>query len=275
MPKRSLPKSENKTFRAKEEIMKNIEVRIISTFLLSILLVGGFPTSAFGRPPAAQSPTDFSVNFTNCVESIGVGPVPTANARQYIPAEFIPVGEGQPVTPLVVRTARCAIAVDGHAPRVGRIVQIGAVIVPPDGTGDINNYSFFYYTDDLRLALRLNLAGVRAQFVPTLVYDYDGGTSFFVRVPLPGIPRFKVSGAVTPSPSPAGSFVANWWQKTDHGSIRMQTGVPVINIGGANLTLTTNQNGPLGQLVGGAGFGFPIIQQFNSFAAAAMGVSAP
>jgi hypothetical protein len=85
---------------------------------------------------------NFPVEFTDCVESIGVTLVPTALARACVPAQFILVGEGQPVTPLVVRTASCrGISVSGHEPKAGEIVHIGLVIVPPDGTGDINNYT--------------------------------------------------------------------------------------------------------------------------------------
>ncbi len=235
-------------------------------FVYTILFGALFAMTAHGAG-------NFSVNFTNCVESIGVGLISTAAARQYVPAEFILAGEGQPVTPLVVRTARCNIAVDGSSPRVGEIVQIGAVIVPPDFTGDINNYTFFYYTDDLRLALRLNLKGVNAQFVPTIIYSYENNNSLFVRVPLPGFPRLTVSGTVTPSPLPAGSFTANWWQKSTFGKVKMQTSVPVIKIGEANLTLETNPNGALGQIIGGDTLGFPIIQQFSIFNAAQMNVS--
>lgn len=217
----------------------------------------------------------FAVEFTDCVESIGVTLVPTASARAYVPQSFILAGEGQPVTPLVVRTAHCrGIATDGHGPRAGDIVQIGAVIVPPDFTGDINNYAIWYYTTDLRLALQLLQAGVRAQYVPTIDYDYDAqDNTLHVRVPLPGLPRFVLSGNVTPSPQPAGSFVANWWQ-TAHGSTtKMSTSVPVINVGGADLILTTSPHGPLGQLVGSSSTGFPIIQQFNTFASAEMQVT--
>jgi len=215
----------------------------------------------------------FSVDFSDCIESIGVGLVSTDAARQYVPPEFILAGEGQPVTPLVVRTARCGISVEGHGGGVGHIVQIGAVIVPPDFTGDINNYTMFYYTDDLRLALRLNLAGVFAQFDPRIVYEYNNSSSLSVRVLLPGIPTLTLTGNVTPSPFPAGSFTANWWQKTFAGPVKMSTKVPVIFIGGADQTLTTRPDGPLGQLIGGSTMGFPIIQQFNTFANAQMTVS--
>ena len=99
----------------------------------------------------ASKPTlPLRVEFLDCVESIGVGLAPTANIVALTPPDFIPVGLGSPVSPVVVRTADCAgIAVDGGNPKSGSIVQIGAVIVPPEpGAGDINNYRFWYYTTD-------------------------------------------------------------------------------------------------------------------------------
>ena len=65
------------------------------------------------------------------------------------------------------------IAVAGQRPNIGSIAQIGLVIVPPDFTGDINNYTLWYYTSDAKLATQLREAGVNAQHVPTLDYDYD------------------------------------------------------------------------------------------------------
>jgi hypothetical protein len=201
------------------------------------------------------------------MESIGVTLVSTELARAYVPAEFILAGEGQPVTPLVVRTARCGgIGVNGESSKAGDIVQIGLVIVPPDGTGDINNYTIWYYASDANLATQLRKVGVTAQHVPTIDFDYDGdNNTLFVRVSRPGTPGLVLFGSVQPSPSTAGSFLANWWQQAETGNIKMATNVPVINIGGADLTLTTNPNGPLGQLIGGGATGFPLVQQFNTF----------
>jgi hypothetical protein len=178
------------------------------------------------------------------------------------------------VTPLVVRTARCGIAIDGGRARHGEIVQVGAVIVPPDFSGDMNNYTIWYETSDLYLALRLALAGVHAQFVATLDYDYQpGDPAFHVAVPLPGIPRLDLSGTVTPSTQSAGSFLANWWQATPTGIVKMGTNVAVIDIGGGDLTLTTAPQGLLGQLLGGSSSRFLILQQFNTFVAARMNVT--
>ena len=243
----------------------------VASFLLSVGLVSAKQVAR--ERVQTNRIQNFSVNFSDCVESIGVGLVSTDGVRQYVPPEFILAGEGQPVTPLVVRTARCDISVEGRGGGVGHIVQIGAVIVPPDFTGDINNYTMFYYTDDLRLALRLNLAGVFAQFDPRIVYEYNNSSLLSVRVPLPGIPTLTLTSNVTPSPFPAGSFTANWWQKTFAGPVKMSTNVPVIFIGGADQMLTTRADGALGQLIGGSTLGFPIIQQFNTFANAQMNVS--
>lgn len=278
-----LPNLSFETQKLKGEKSMNIKKFFVIAFALVVTAITCSNIFGKAKPAAAERANnftgiihisqDFQVNFTNCIESIGVGLAPTANIRPLVPAEFILAGDGQPVTPLVVRTARCSTSVGGNASNVAEIVQIGPVIIPPDGTGDINNYTLLYYTSDLRLALRLLLSGVGAQFVPTIDYHKGSDNSFSVRVPLPGIPRFTVSGTVTPSTQPAGSFVANWWQKTYRGNVKMNTNVPVIKIGGANLTLNTNANGILGQIIGGDTLGFPIIQQFNSFANAQMNVT--
>src|SRR5678816_938837 len=130
--------------------MKGEEMRthsLLKRGTLSIVLVALITATSIGsgihgrdQEPLKDS-SNFDIDFTNCVESIGVTLVPATSARAYVPESFTLAGEGQPVTPLVVRTAHCrGIAADGHGPRAGDIVQIGAIVVPPDFTGDINNY---------------------------------------------------------------------------------------------------------------------------------------
>jgi hypothetical protein len=254
--------------------------RLLSALALSVALAA-LLVIAFARPARAESAAsaadgsaNLQVEFTDCVESIGVTLVPTASVRIYVPHQFSLAGEGQPVTPLVVRTSQCSnIAVAGHAPMAGEIVQIGAVIVPPDFTGDINNYTIWYSTSNAILATQLRRVGVDAQLVPVIDYDYQSANnSLNVRLPAPFEPTLTLSGSVFPSPNAAGSFTANWWQQTKTGIVKMSTNVPVIKIGGADLTLTTEDD-PLAQLLGGSSTGFPIIQQFNTFAAANMQVN--
>ena len=251
-------------------------IKTISCLAIALILIGS-AVAGPSAPARADADEAFAVEFTNCVESIGVGLIPTAQAQALVPAEFHLVGEGQPVTPVVVRTARCeGIAVDGHSPNAGSVVQIGVVIVPPDFSGDINNYTLWYYTSDAKLAHHLERLGVAAQHVPTIDYDYDpSGASnpLFVAVPRPGDPSLSLGGTVVESTTPAGSFEAIWWAKVNGGKARMDTLVPGIFIGGADLTLMTGASGALGQLIGGSSTGFPVLQQFNTFANAHMGVS--
>ena len=216
--------------------------------------------------------TRFQAKLTTVQESIGVGLSPTNNVKELVPERFLLVGDSDPVTPIVVRTARCEISVDGQRSRLGTIVQVGAIIVPPDGTGDINNFTLFYYTDDLRLAIRLLLAGVNAQYSPTLKFQLGKDNSLQVKVRVPSDPRFTVAGVVTPSTQPAGSFVANWWDQSFLGITKMTTTVPTIMIGSADLTLKTDAENQFGKLVGSDTLNFPIIQQYNTFTSATLAV---
>jgi len=235
---------------------------------------------ALAAPMKAAPPgADVSVDFRDCVESIGVTLVPTDQARASVPPGFVLAGEGGPVTPAVVRTSRCqGISVDGAREKAGAVVQIGLVLVPPDFTGDINNYTLWYYTSDAKLAQALKRAGVDAQHVPTLAYAYvpqaPGDTGpLAVVVPKPGRPELAVGGNVTASGVSAGSFQANWWVQTGSARVKMDTDVPVIFIGNADLTLLTNPTNAIGELFGGGSVGFPILQQFNTFADAHMSVT--
>ncbi len=225
----------------------------------------------------AEPPSGLTVEFSDCIESIGVALVATDSARALVPSGFVLTGEGTPVTPLVVRTSRCGgIAVDGEMARPGAIVQIGAVVVPPDFTGDINNYTFWYETTDAKLAHALQDLGVPAQHVETIGVDFEstGAAAFFeVTVRRPGNPRLSLEGTVVESQAPSGSFTANWWRQGSAGSVKMETQVPDIKIGSADLELTTSPQGALGQLMGGAHLVFPILQQFNTFAHAELTVT--
>jgi hypothetical protein len=210
-----------------------------------------------------------NVELGGCVESIGVGLTPIDTARSLVPNDVILVGEGTPVTPVVARTAHCEkIRIDGCGTEAGSIVQLGFVIVPPDGTGDINNYTLYYQTSHKELAQRLGKLGVDAQKVKKLGYALSAST-LTVKVPTPGDPKLTLTGTVTPSPTPAGSFLANWWTDGAHGRVKMATNVPVIAVGGADLAFATPVAPELAELGFGSGSpagDFPALQQFNSFA---------
>src|SRR5262249_5494568 len=144
--------------------------------ILTILLFLGSLLVADYRSHAEAQTAGFEVQFSDCIETIGVGLVTTDLARALVPPDFILVGEGTPVTPMVVRTSRCSgIAVDGHKPNPGVVVQIGLVIIPPDFTGDINNYTLWYFTSDATLAERLQKLGLDAQHVENIEYCLGNG----------------------------------------------------------------------------------------------------
>ncbi|MGK3966078.1 hypothetical protein WMF38_18085 [Sorangium sp. So ce118] len=218
---------------------------------------------------ARQEIRGFSVEFSNVVETIGLDLVPTDEVRALVPEEFVLAGEGQPVTPLAVRTAHAdGISVNGGTPTPGSIVQIGASIVSPDGTGDVNSYTLWYYTDNALLAVKLIQAGFLAQYVPTLEYDYSlasGDSNIHVRVPFPGAPRLVIDGSISPSGAPPAPFASNWWVSTWSGPVKQTTTISSLVFGGADVTLETNAGNALGSLLGGPTAEFAVLDSFNQF----------
>lgn len=226
--------------------------------------------------PALASAHELTVSFEECTESIGVTLAPTAEIRERVPTAYLLPGDGAPVTPLVVRTAHCdGVSVGHHGTGDATIVQIGALLIPPDGTGDVNTYAFWYQTTNVQLALALRLFfGVDAQFVPRIDYevgevDGNGQADFGVRVRAPGRPRFTLDGSVTSAGIPATNFVANWWQDTFRGTVKLSTLVASGTIGGAALVLDTSSP-QLVDVLGTDVATFPIIEQFNTFGSATM-----
>jgi hypothetical protein len=226
-------------------------------------------------PLLKKAAAPVTVALSDCVESIGVALAATAAVRPLVPAAFVLAGQGGPVTPVVVRTARCSVSVNGARAKVEDVVQIGAIIAPPDGTGDVNSALLLYYTSDSKLAKALGRLGVDAQHVPTIDYALGAGAAgapraLRVTVPKPGAPTLALTGTVVAGAAPAGAFVANWWAVTAAGVVKMTTSIRAITVGGASLTLEATEGGALAALLGGAASGFPVLQQFNGFASATL-----
>jgi len=219
-----------------------------------------------------------SVILSQCVECVGVGLVPTERALPLLPAPFRLPDDSQPVTPLVVLAQHCAgIAVDGQAPQGGILVEVGLLVVPPDGSGDVNAFTLWSFTTDAELASSLQRLGLDAQHIPAISFEVSSdGTSATnsISVPYPGHPSLMMHGTVTPAdmsnmPGAPGPFVANWWGKVDSGLLKLETHVPEWSPSPAQLTVTTSNDSPLGQLIGGISMGFPVLQNGNVFAYAA------
>lgn len=222
---------------------------------------------------------DFEVDFEDCREVANVGLLPTANARAKVPAEFTLVGENDALTPFVVRTVHCdSIAVDGKLPAPGNIVQIGVLIVAPEGDGDINNYTLYYDTSNLRLALRLALAGVNANWVPTLQesvsLNADGSGDYKFKVPPPFQPRMTFQGPVG---APVGGpipFVANWWRYSFGDTVKMNSTFPELFIADNDVVLTVPKGSPLAKLIGATEVSdWPVLKLYDTFPSAHMVVT--
>jgi hypothetical protein len=233
-------------------------------------------TAEIGVVAQALGSASFDVAFNGCSELASITTISVAKARQVVPSSFTLAGDASG-TPFVVRVADCtSVSVDGATPEAGTVAQLGVSVVSPDGTGDINNYTAWYYTTSLRLAAKLRLFGVPAQFVPTLDYDYapnaasTGGT---LRIAVPGTPAFRVSAPVVEPGASAIPFTANWWQQTDVRRVKMSTPIPAIRFGAATATLQTARAGDLGKLLESSTETFALLDSFNRFDTAPMTVT--
>ena len=130
----------------------------------------------------------------------GITPIALAQAETLVPDGFDIQTAGVTAS-FVVRLADCdGIAIDGKHAKPGTVVQVGVTIVPPDGnSANLNNYTGWYYTDHKALAKELKKAGMNAQYVKHLVFDYDqnaAGTGGTLHVDVPGDPSFQLDGEV-------------------------------------------------------------------------------
>jgi hypothetical protein len=212
-------------------------------------------------------PQPFDVTFTNCEDTAGITPISRAAAQTKVPAGFTLAGSGD-TAPFVVRIAHCqGISVDGQWAQKGTVVQVGVTIVAPDGnTANLNNYTGWYYTDHLGLAIRLAIAGMDVQWSPLLKYKYaknaaqTGGT---LELKVPGFPSFRVDGTVVEPTVPPVFYEANWWQEGHFGLVQLDTVLPAISFGQAPvLSITTPPNSDIADLIGGP---FANFTSFHSF----------
>jgi len=198
----------------------------------------------------------FVVDFTQCTEFAGVGPVDLAKASALVPPVFTTQPAGTTAA-IVVRATSCGdVSVNGGRPVPTIISQIGVEIVPPDGTGDINNYTLIYLSNNPELVLAFNRAGVPAALDPDLKYEFtydSSGTAgeLYVEADAFNLPAYFLTGTET-DPSGAGSdFKANWWFATPREIVKQASDFPDIAFGTSNISLHTTRTGMLGKLIGG------------------------
>lgn len=255
--------------------------------LLVALAAGGCamdteePIGSTSEELFCRHPRTLSVHFEDCTEFAGLTPVPIGNVRDLVPSHYEIAGETDGVGIVVFRTASCdGVSIDGGRARPGIVAQVGVNVVPPTGTGDINNYTLYYATNSVHLFARLIIAGVHARFVPGLVYEYtpDGtgtGGDLFIDVPRPRNAAYELSGPESePLPGDPGfPFVANWWRFAWQGDVVMETTIPNIRFGDASgVTVTTDAGSQIAQILGGTSANFPVLSVRGVFASADMEV---
>jgi hypothetical protein len=261
-----------------------MRVAAVALCVLPILSLGcaapvGAP-DAVAETAQADDLAPLDVDFAGCREVANVGLAPTANIRPRVPAEFTLVETaGADTTEFVVRTVHCdAISVAGAPAIPGDLVQIGAVVVAPQGDGDINNYTLFYDTNDLELALGLLAQGVPARFVPflheSLQVNPDGSGQYDFVVPAPFEPPLSFAGPVgAPSATPI-PFTANWWLSTDRGTIKMASSFPELFTAGNGVVLTVPDHTKLARILGTTRVSsWPVLELFDHFPSAQMHVA--
>jgi hypothetical protein len=186
------------------------------------------------------------VDFSNCTEYAGFVPVPLANAAPFVPAGYTVALASPGEANAIVRVAHCAsVVIDGQATGSGTVAQLGVNIVPPDGTGDINNYTVWYDTDGLALSQALRRAGIDAEFDPALVYerrpDRDGETArLIIANGVEPAPPFVIDSQVLipTAATQAIDFTANWWQTNRGATAEMASDFPNILFGAESTGVT-------------------------------------
>lgn len=129
-------------------------------------------TVATGFAQADDTPRELQVTFTSCTEFAGLTGVSRTAIAPLVPTGFILADFGSDTAGAVVRIANCeGVSVDGSNAVPGTVSHIGANLVSPDGTGDINNYTLLYVTDNPRLALRLRQFGLPVRLDPSIAYE--------------------------------------------------------------------------------------------------------
>jgi hypothetical protein len=78
----------------------------------------------------------------------------------------------------VVRATSCqGVAVGQSSAQPTELSQIGINLVAPDGTGDINNYTVIYVTNNDASAEHFQAAGLPAILDPQLTYEFTPDSS--------------------------------------------------------------------------------------------------
>jgi hypothetical protein len=217
-------------------------------------------------------------DFAGCAETIGLTSVPASNVRARVPKRFTLANDDESASPLLVRTAHCdQLRLAGRAAGAVTIVQIGALIVSPDGSGDVNSYLFWYDTDNARLAVALRALGLPVEPNGNVIFEEAAAenlaTRVHVQIDWPSSPQLSILGLGSGPFESLSPFEVNWWFDGQR-AVLMHTHFPTVLVEQAALTMNTPRAGALGRLMGSGSTSFPVRHEFNRIADAHMQVTA-
>jgi hypothetical protein len=207
----------------------------------------------------AQFGRNFGVDFTDCTEFAGEGPVSLAVAKPLVPDGYTIAKVGGNAN-IVVRATGCKeVTVNKLHSQPTNLSQIGINIVAPDGTGDINNYTLIYVSNNPFLIEAFLAAGLPATYDPQLTYEFNAPSAatsgnLYVAVGDLFQPPYFIYGPEGTQPAAPVPFLANWWYASPFGQMRQQTLLPNIAFATSSVTLYTGATTPLGKLIGGNTF---------------------
>ena len=224
---------------------------------ISFVVICSLLCLSVGRAAPTET-RSFTVHFSGCTEFVGWGPVSLAEAQPLVPTGYLIAGAAKGEAAIVVRASSCqSVAVGQSSGQPTELSQIGINLVTPDGTGDTNNYTVIYVTNNRVLAEHFQIGGLPAVFDPLLAYEFTPDSShtsgqLYVTAAGEELPAYFLSGTETEPPANSQqSFLANWWF-TGHGNrMKQSTSFPVISFGTAAVTLYTSNTSVLGTLIGG------------------------
>ena len=240
-------------------------------------LLAGLLLPEIGRAAPLR---EFSAHFENCTEFVGWGPIDLTAAGPLVPAGYRIAGGSTGQAAIVVRATNCgSVQVQGTPAMPTRLSQIGINLVSPDGTGDINNYTLVYVSNNPFLVGAFLLAGVPARYDAQIAYEFTAsgkpGTGELYAAAAPADrPAWFFHGTETdPAPGSEQLFLANWWFGAN-AAVKQATVFPRIGFGTASVTFFTSRDSELGTLIrGNTDSDFDILSVRGVYASADLKVS--
>jgi hypothetical protein len=185
--------------------LKRIKNDLLGKILFLLLITVAYDASA--------ETGSFTVHFAGCTEFAGWGPVSLAEAQPLVPAGYVIAGAAMGQAAIAVRATSCqGVAIGQSAAQPTELSQIGINLVAPDGTGDINNYTVIYVTNNQAPAEYFQAVGLPAVLDPNLTYQYtprpvETSGELYVAASGQGLPAYFLFGTESdPPPIPNKPF---------------------------------------------------------------------